>query len=91
MHNKTKFYTLEYSSSTVSGTLNDTTSSITNGILITLIKIFGGVDILLIFIYTVIFVIDRQREKNAYQTENTATYTTRNNSMYENVEIDFFT
>ena len=91
VYNNTTFYTLEFSSSTVSDTTNDTTSFTDNGILITLIKIFGGVDILLIFIYTIIFVIDRQREKSANQIENSPSYTTRYNTMYENIEIDFLT
>ena len=89
VYNKTTFYTVDFISSAVSEAPNGTTTI--NRILINLIKIFGGVDILLIFIYTVIFVIDRQREKNAYQTENSPTYTTRYNTMYENIEIDSFT
>lgn len=83
------FYTMKYSSSTISYTTIGTTSFSTNDVLIILIKIFGGVDILLIFMYLVIFVIDRQREKSTHQTENTLTYTIRNNSMYENIEIEF--
>ena len=91
VYNKTTFYTVDFISSAVSEAPNGTTSLPIDGILINLIKIFGGVDILLIFIYTVIFVIDRQREKNAYQTENSTSYTTRYNTMYENIEIDSFT
>ena len=82
---------MEFTSSTVSKTPNGTTSLTIDGILINLIIIFDGVDIMLIFIYTVIFVIDHQREKSAYQTENSPSYTTRYNTMYENIEIDSFT
>ena len=39
-----------------------------NNILILLIQLFGGVDILLICSYTVVFMIDRRRNKN--QKEN---------------------
>ena len=88
VYNKTTFYTVDFISSAVSEAPSGTTTI--NRILINLIKIFGGVDILLIFIYTVIFVIDRQREKSAYQTEDSPSYTTRYNTMYENIEIDSF-
>ena len=91
VYNNTTFHTVEFTSSTAPQTLNGTTSLTIDGILINLITIFGGVDILLIFIYTVIFVIDRQREKSAYQTENSPSHTTRYNTMYENIEIDSFT
>ena len=91
VYNNTTFHRVEFTSSTVSGTTNDTTSLAINGIFINIIIIFGGVDIMLIFIFTVIFVIDRQREKSAYQTENSPSYTTRYNTMYENIEIDSFT
>ena len=87
IYNNTTFKTMKYSSSTMSYTTIGTTSFSTNAVLIILIKIFGGVDILLNFMYAVIFVIDRQREKSTHQTENTPTYTIRNNSMYENIEI----
>ena len=88
VYSKTTFHTVEFTSSTVSETPNGTISLPIDGILISLIKIFGGVDILLIFIYT-FFVIDRQREKSAYHTETSPSYTTGNNSIYENIAIDF--
>ena len=89
VYNNTSFYTSEYFSSTVSDKTNGYTSFINNDNLLTLIKILGGVDILLIFIYAAIFVIDRHRAKSVYHTENTPSFTIRNNSMYENIEIDF--
>ena len=89
VYNNTTVNTMEYLSSTISEASNETKSPIINGILIILIKIFGGVDILLIFIYAAIFVIDRHRAKSVYHTENTPSFTIRNNSMYENIEIDF--
>ena len=88
VYNNTTFHTVGFTSSTVSKTPNGTISLPIDGILISLIKIFGGVDILLIFIYT-FFLIDRQREKSAYHTENSPSYTTGNNSVYENIAIDF--
>lgn len=55
-------------------------------ILILLIQLFGGVDILLICSYTVVFMIDRRRNKNLKENSNgqIARYT----AMYENIEID---
>lgn len=91
VYNDTTFYTIESSSTTISETSSDTKNFNINGILIILITFFGGVDILLIFIYMVIFVIDTQKEKRANQTENSPSYVTRNNIMYENIETDFFT
>nr|XP_022287012.1 scavenger receptor class F member 1-like [Crassostrea virginica] len=92
--NKTSFpVTIEHTASRRSVTLYTTAapSSISgtiNGVLIILILIFGGVDIFLICIHLVLFVIDHQRE-NTPQRQNTTgrQFVTRNNSMYENIEI----
>ena len=75
----TTLYTQTISTTKPTGTVKN--------ILILLIQLFGGVDILLICSYTVVFMIDRRRNKN--QKENSNGQTARYTAMYENIEIDY--
>nr|XP_022289820.1 uncharacterized protein LOC111101582 [Crassostrea virginica] len=66
----------------------DATKSTINGILIILIRIFGGVDILLICAHSVLFGIDHQRKRSSQMKKTIGRrFVTRSNSMYENIEI----
>lgn len=75
----TTLYTQRISTTKPTGTVKN--------ILILLIQLFGGVDILLICSYTIVFMIDRRRNKN--QKENSNGQTARYTAMYENIEIDY--
>lgn len=57
-----------------------------NDIFILLIHFLSCVDILFICSYTIVFMIDRGRNKN--QKENSNGQTARYTAMYENIEID---
>lgn len=68
---------------------NDTypkTKSTVNSVLKHLIIFFGGLDILLICIYSAIGLFDRQAEKRNIEMENREQLP-ENNSAYENVEL----
>ena len=52
-----------------------------------LIQIFGGVDIILICSYSIVFIIDRQRHQNTLQIENEIIYVSENNLLYDDIEI----
>nr|XP_022290070.1 multiple epidermal growth factor-like domains protein 10 [Crassostrea virginica] len=75
----TTLYTQTISTTKPTGTVKN--------ILILLIQLFGGVDILLICSYTIVFMIDRRRNKN--QKDNSNGQIARYTAMYENIEIDY--
>ena len=75
----TTFYAEENSTSEAKGSIN--------GILKHLIQIFGGVDIILICSYSIVFIIDRQRQQNTLQSENETIYVSENNLLYDDIEI----
>lgn len=68
---------------------NDTypkTKSAVNGVLKHLIIFFGGLDILLICIYSAIGLLDRRAGERDIENENHE-HLPENNSAYENVEL----
>mgnify|MGYP003692099185 CR=1 FL=1 len=69
VYNNTTFHTVGFTSSTVSETPNGTISLPIDCILISLIKMFSGVDILLIFIYT--FFLSIVKERKTLTTQRT--------------------